>query len=55
MLLEDYVRQIRDKQVEDSLPRSMGVRAASSQPVIRYFAVDGVAALGSLAATSASE
>jgi hypothetical protein len=43
-----------EKSFDTVLPRSIGWSSIAA-PVIRYFAVDGVNALGSLAAKSASE
>jgi hypothetical protein len=43
-----------EKSFDTVLPRSMGWEQHRA-PVIRYFAVDGVEALGSLAAKIASE
>jgi hypothetical protein len=45
----------KEKSFDTVLPRSIGVGTVSPPPVIRYFAVDGVDTLGSLAAKSASE
>ncbi len=44
-----------EKSFDTVLPRCEGVEQHRRRPVIRYFAFDGVDALGSLAAESASE
>jgi hypothetical protein len=44
-----------EKSFDTVLPRCDGMGAASPRPSICYFAVDGVDALGSLAAKMASE